>query len=260
MELPTMPRPSAISTLVAPLLLALASLGATLTPRPAIAQGTRAGISTDDIANGIAIGRILVSVLHRSGASHASTRRPSGSASTGSASTGSASTARVSAGAARTARRVLDSGESFIGTPYVWGGSTPAGFDCSGFVQYVFREHGVELPRTSRQMAHAGVRLPARVASLAPGDLMLFSGSSSTISHVAIYAGNGRILHSSSSGHGVGYDRLDGSRRGRYFTSHFVAARRVIENGASLVQPLTLLERETPFDHFDPPDHAPARP
>jgi cell wall-associated NlpC family hydrolase len=154
---------------------------------------------------------------------------------------------------------VLDSGDELIGTPYVWGGSTPKGFDCSGFVQYVFREHGIELPRTSRQMANAGVRLPVRIASLSPGDLMLFSGTTSTISHVAIYAGNGRILHSSSSGHGVKYDELDDTRRGRYFTSHFVAARRVIANGNSLVQPLARLERLVPFDHFDPPDAAPPR-
>jgi cell wall-associated NlpC family hydrolase len=146
-----------------------------------------------------------------------------------------------------------------MGTPYVWGGSTPRGFDCSGFVQYVFREHGVELPRTSRQMAHAGMHVPVRIASLAPGDLMLFSGKTSTISHVAIYAGNGRILHSSSSGHGVGYDRLDDTKRGRYFVNHFVAARRVIENGASLVQSLSYLERIAPFEGFDPPDQAPAR-
>jgi cell wall-associated NlpC family hydrolase len=235
--------------------LVLASL-ATLVPLGARAQGVR--ISTADITRGVAIGRILVSVMHASGSARGSEkRRAPGGSSTGSS--GSASTSRVSASAARSARRVLDSGEELIGTPYVWGGSTPAGFDCSGFVQYVFREHGVELPRTSRQMAHAGVHVPARIASLAPGDLMLFDGTSSTISHVAIYAGNGRILHSSASAHGVGYDRLDDTKRGRYFVSHFVAARRVIENGASLVQSLSFLERVAPFDHFDPPDAAPAK-
>jgi len=233
-------------------------VAATLVPRTASAQIARAGVSASDIEHGIAIGRILMDAVHRSTSASASRRRsPTGPSSGASAST---SSARVSASAARTARRVLDSGEEFIGTPYVWGGSTPKGFDCSGFVQYVYREHGVELPRTSRQMAHAGIGIAVRIASLAPGDLMLFSGSTSTISHVAIYAGNGRILHSSSSGHGVGYDRLDDTKRGRYFKSHFVAARRVIENGASLVQSLSLIERAAPFDQFDPPDQAPARP
>lgn len=219
-------------------------------PRTAAAQIARAGVSTTDIQRGIAIGRILIDVMHRTPSASTKRRAPSGTSR-------GASTARVSASAARTARRVLDSGDELIGTPYVWGGGTPRGFDCSGFVQYIYREHGVELPRTSRQMAHAGEPVAARIASLAPGDLMLFSGSTSTISHVAIYAGNGRILHSSSSGHGVGYDRLDDTRRGRYFTSHFVAARRVIANGTSLVQPLSYFERTAPFDHFDPADQAP---
>lgn len=232
-------------------------VAATTSPCTASAQVAHAGVSAADIEHGIAIGRILIDAMHRTSAGSTARRRSPTSSSGAPTST---SSARVSASAARTARRVLDSGEKFIGTPYVWGGSTPRGFDCSGFVQYVYREHGVELPRTSRQMAHAGIAVAVRTASLAPGDLMLFSGSTSTISHVAIYAGNGRILHSSSSGHGVGYDRLDDTKRGRYFKSHFVAARRVIENGASLVQSLSLIERAAPFDHFDPPDQAPPRP
>jgi cell wall-associated NlpC family hydrolase len=157
----------------------------------------------------------------------------------------------------RVARRAVDSGDEYVGVPYLWGGSTPRGFDCSGFVQYVYRENGVDLPRTSRQMAHAGVGLPVDVHSLREGDLMLFSGRNGEIDHVALYAGGNQILHSSSSGHGVKYDDL-GSNRGAYFVSHFVAARRVTENGRSLVESVAVLTRRYPFDHFDRPDLAPS--
>jgi cell wall-associated NlpC family hydrolase len=158
----------------------------------------------------------------------------------------------------RVARRAVDTGDQFVGVPYVWGGSTPRGFDCSGFVQYVYRENGVELPRTSRQMAHAGLKLPVDVSSLREGDLMLFSGKDGEIDHVALYAGGNAILHSSSSGHGVKYDDL-GTKRGAYFVSHFVAARRVTENGRSLVESVALLSKKYPFDRFDLPDLAPSR-
>ena len=156
----------------------------------------------------------------------------------------------------RTARRAVDTGDDYVGVPYVWGGSTPRGFDCSGFVQYVYRENGVELPRTSRQMRHAGVAVSAKVSNLREGDLMLFRGRNGVINHVALYAGGNQILHSSSSGKGVRYDNLS-SKRGRYFVSNFVAARRVTQNGRSLVESLALLYRKHPFDGFDLPDGAP---
>ncbi len=156
----------------------------------------------------------------------------------------------------RTARRAVETGDEYLGVPYLWGGSTPRGFDCSGFVKYVYRENGVNLPRTSRQMAHAGRSVPARIRSLREGDLMLFTGKKGVISHVALYAGNNQILHSSSSGNGVRYDDLS-SKRGRYYVNHFIRARRVTENGRSLVQSLAVLLKEYPFDHYDPPDSAP---
>jgi NlpC/P60 family protein len=156
----------------------------------------------------------------------------------------------------RTARAAVTTGDDYVGVPYVWGGSTPRGFDCSGFVQYVYRENGVALPRTSRQMAHAGRRLIADFGSLREGDLMLFRGRGGVINHVALYAGRNRILHSSSSGNGVRYDNLS-SRRGQYYRSHFVVARRVTENGQSLVESIATLIRKYPFDHYDYPDGAP---
>jgi hypothetical protein len=105
-------------------------------------------------------------------------------------------------------------------------------------------------------MAHAGRRLAANVSSLREGDLMLFRGRGGVINHVALYAGRNRILHSSSSGNGVRYDNLS-SQRGAYYRSHFVTARRVTENGQSLVEGLAALLRQYPFDHFDYPDNAP---
>lgn len=150
---------------------------------------------------------------------------------------------------------VLGEADHYVGVPYVWGGSTPAeGFDCSGYVRYVYGRQGVSLPRTSREQAHAGEPVTARVAGLRAGDLMLFAEGSRPISHVAIYAGGGRIIHSSSSGGGVRYDRLD-TRRGQWFVDHMVAARRLARDGRSLVQALELLSE--PGLPFDSPDHAP---
>ncbi len=125
------------------------------------------------------------------------------------------------------AERVLRTGEAYIGTPYVWGGNTPGqGFDCSGFTKYVFAKYHITLPRTSREQAHAGRAVPADFADLRPGDLMLFAEPGQAISHVAIYAGNGRILHASSSNGGVGYTDLNTG--GEWFVEYFVAARRVM--------------------------------
>lgn len=153
------------------------------------------------------------------------------------------------------ARRVVPAAERYLGTPYRYGGDSPrTGFDCSGLVKYVYGLQGVTLPRTSRQMAGSGIAVNPSVRSLAVGDLMLFS-QGGRISHVAIYAGNGRIIHSSSSGNGVRYDDLD-TRRGKWFANHFVAARRVTGDGRILVNAFTdgsLIA----FDQFDPPDSAP---
>jgi N-acetylmuramoyl-L-alanine amidase len=110
---------------------------------------------------------------------------------------------------------------------YVWGGNTPKqGFDCSGFTKYIFAKYGVALPRTSREQARVGAGIAADFRALRPGDLMFFAEPGEAISHVAIYAGDGRIIHSSSSNGGVGYTDLNAG--GDWFVAYFVAARRVM--------------------------------
>jgi len=123
--------------------------------------------------------------------------------------------------------RVLRTAESYRGVKYVWGGNSPReGFDCSGFTKFVFAKYGVTLPRTSREQAHAGSAVTADFRALRPGDLMLFAEPGQAISHVAIYAGDGRIIHASSSVGGVGYTDLNAG--GDWFVDYFVAARRVL--------------------------------
>ena len=136
--------------------------------------------------------------------------------------------ARLPRATSASAARVLATGDRYLGTRYRYGGKTPAtGFDCSGFVQYVFGRNSVNLPRTSRQQATAGRALAARVDSLKPGDLMLFSSQGVRIDHVAIYVGNNRMLHSSAGAAKVVYDDLT-TARGKWYLKRHVASRRVL--------------------------------
>jgi cell wall-associated NlpC family hydrolase len=122
---------------------------------------------------------------------------------------------------------LLRTAESYRGIKYVWGGNTPSeGFDCSGFTKYIFAKHGIGLPRTSREQSRVGAPIAADFRALRPGDLMFFAEPGEAISHVAIYAGNGRIIHASSSNGGVGYTDLNTG--GEWFVAYFVAARRVL--------------------------------
>jgi cell wall-associated NlpC family hydrolase len=137
--------------------------------------------------------------------------------------------ADVSASAAR----VLATADCYVGTRYRYGGESPAeGFDCSGFVQFVFSRHGVELPRTSYQLVSAGCAGPREITALQPGDLMFFAAGSRGVDHVAIYAGDGRIIHASS---GAGRERYDGldTDRGEWLLRRFVTARRVLPGAQS---------------------------
>jgi cell wall-associated NlpC family hydrolase len=122
------------------------------------------------------------------------------------------------------ANDVLFRAIGLVGTPYHWGGNTPAGgFDCSGLVGYIYKTSaGVMLPRTSQAMASLGA---SRIDEdeLASGDLVFF-GSASHVSHVGIYVGKGRFVHAPNSGGTVRLDNLDGT----YWHDHFVYGRRIL--------------------------------
>ena len=90
--------------------------------------------------------------------------------------------------------------KQYLGVPYRWGGSSPAGFDCSGLVQYVYRQLGVSLPRTTYSQEYAGTVIS--VSEAQPGDL-IFWGSRGATYHVAIYMGNGQFIHAPSEGGSV---------------------------------------------------------
>jgi len=145
--------------------------------------------------------------------------------------------------------RVIPTAERYLGTRYRYGGTSPSsGFDCSGFVQYVFARNAVKLPRTSRQQAKVGAPLRRDWSSLSPGDLVMFADRGEAISHVAIYAGKNRIIHATSSGGGVRYDDLS-TRRGQWFAEHMVAARRVTPDARGLMLDLVrLLDLKTLAD------------
>jgi peptidoglycan DL-endopeptidase CwlO len=142
-------------------------------------------------------------------------------------STPSRSRIPTSPAASAAAARVLRTADSYVGVKYVWGGNTPSeGFDCCGFTKYVFAKHGITLPRTAREQVRSGTAVAADFRALRPGDIMLFAEPGQAISHVAIYAGDGQIIHASSSGGGVGYTDLNTG--GEWFVAYFVAARRLL--------------------------------
>lgn len=103
--------------------------------------------------------------------------------------------------------KLIATAKKYMGTPYRFGGTTPKGFDCSGFVQFVFRRHGFAIPRAADEQYRLGVRVKKR-QELEPGDLVFFSTYEKGASHCGIYLGDDQFIHVSSR-RGVRVDSLD---------------------------------------------------
>lgn len=143
---------------------------------------------------------------------------PSAAALKGNSTTGSSNTPAGSA----TGAQILAEAQKYLGTPYVYGGASPAGFDCSGFVYYVFRSNGYSISRTIATMYKQGTHVDKK--DLQPGDIVIFQNTyKSGISHVGIYVGDGKFIHSPSSGKVVSYADLYSD----YYTSHYYGACRI---------------------------------
>ena len=123
------------------------------------------------------------------------------------------------------AAQVVETALSFVGYPYVYGGSSPKGFDCSGFTSYIYKQFGYSLNRTCSGQLDNGT--PVSMSELQPGDLVIFkkyASSSGRASHVGIYIGGGEFVHASTAKVGVIVNKLTDA----YYTTGFVGGRRIV--------------------------------
>lgn len=126
---------------------------------------------------------------------------------------------QVKAASSNTSSNVVNAAKKYIGVPYVWGGSTPKGFDCSGFLKYVFNEGaGTNIPRTVAAIYSKGTK----VSSPQVGDVVFFQTYKKGASHAGIYIGGNKFIHSSSS-KGVTTASLDNS----YWSQRYLGAKRI---------------------------------
>lgn len=128
---------------------------------------------------------------------------------------------RGTVGGAASGSNIIATANSYIGVPYVWGGTSPKGFDCSGFVCYVFGKYKIWLPRTAANQYTKGIEVSK--ANLKTGDLVFFTTYASGASHVGIYIGNGDFIHASSS-KGITISNLSNN----YYKQRYIGAKRIL--------------------------------
>jgi cell wall-associated NlpC family hydrolase len=125
-----------------------------------------------------------------------------------------------SGGVSSGGQQIVQSAMKYMGVPYVWGGNTGSGIDCSGLVKAVYSEYGISLPRVARDQANVGY--PVSWEDLQAGDRLYFACKGGQVDHAGIYMGNGYFIHSSSRRRGVAVDALTSG----FFSRTLVAARR----------------------------------
>lgn len=116
---------------------------------------------------------------------------------------------------------IISTAKQYMGIPYTWGGSTPSGFDCSGFTSYVMAQNGITIPRTAALQFASGT--PVAKPDLQVGDLVFFTTYTAGASHVGFYLGDGNFIHASSAAGKVTISNLNTSS---YYSSHFFGGRR----------------------------------
>lgn len=121
------------------------------------------------------------------------------------------------------ATEIINNAQKYMGVPYVWGGTTPAGWDCSGYTQYVMKESGITIPRTAAEQYATGVAVNKN--DLKIGDLVFFTTYKPGASHVGFYLGNDKFIHASSAAKQVTINSLSED----YYTEHYIGARRYIQ-------------------------------
>lgn len=112
--------------------------------------------------------------------------------------------------------KVVAECQKYLGIKYVWGGTTTNGFDCSGLVQYVYKQLGITIPRVARDQCEA--LTPVSITELLPGDLVFFKKGDAAVHHVGMYVGNGQMIHAPYTGTTVQYQTLrEGSYRETFY-------------------------------------------
>ena len=120
------------------------------------------------------------------------------------------------------AGNIISTAKKYIGVPYAFGGTTPNGFDCSGLLQYVFKQNGMAIPRLADDQYKLGQ--VTKTSQLSPGDLVFFTTYTEGVSHCGIYVGDRKFLHTSSS-RGVRIDSLDDA----YWAPRYIGAKKIVK-------------------------------